>query len=91
MVGQAGYWLFGNCTCVDGSIVSENKAILSCKALRVGQRLERQVYLERGKARTNTHLHFLSKAKCWCMMKSLSEWLRVFGMKKLMVPVIVLY
>ena len=76
-VEQAGYWLFGNCTYVDGNMVSEDKAIrdakfffnaidrhvLSRKALRAGQRLERQVYLERGKARTNTHLHFFIKGK----------------------------
>ena len=35
-----------------------DRHLLSRKALRAGQSLERQVYLERGKARTNTHSFF---------------------------------
>ena len=30
-VEQAGYWLFGNCIYVDGSVVSEDRAIHDAK------------------------------------------------------------
>lgn len=74
-VAQGEFWLFGTATYVDGTAVSEEAAskdaryffnmldrkILKREDYRNGIRLERMAFIETGKTRTNTHIHFYIK------------------------------
>ena len=69
------YWLFGTCRYVDGSTVSKSRCIrdarllfnnldrriLGRKLYRENIRLPRLVYMETGRWRVNTHIHFYIK------------------------------
>ncbi|OJA06895.1 hypothetical protein [Halomonas sp. QHL1] len=74
-VRQQNFWLFGTATFKDGSQTSDEQAIadathffnildrklLTRRELSEGIRLERLVFLEHGKLRANTHIHFFIK------------------------------
>ena len=74
-VAQGEFWLFGTATYIDGTAVSEDAAnkdaryffnmldrkILRREDYRNGIRLKRMAFIETGKTRTNTHIHFFIK------------------------------
>jgi hypothetical protein len=74
-LAQQQFWLFGTATYRDGTEVGEDeairdarhyfntidKAILARKDYDQGRRLQRLVFLETGKQRINTHIHFYIK------------------------------
>jgi hypothetical protein len=78
-VRRQDFSLFGTATFKNGGKITDTKAIadakhffnildrqiLTRKQLSKGDRLERMVFLEHGRHRTNTHIHFLIKGKCW--------------------------
>lgn len=69
------FWLFGTARYADGSKIKEHRAIkdarhyfntidralLARKDYNQGHRLKRLVFLETGRSRTNTHIHFYIK------------------------------
>jgi hypothetical protein len=72
---QGNYWLFGTCTYLDGSEVTEeicqrnaskffnklDRIILGQKSCASNVRLPRLVYVETGRFRANRHFHFFIK------------------------------
>ena len=69
---QQNFWLFGTCTYVDGSAVTRqqcvrnaqrffnnlDRSVLGRRLYRENTRLPRLVYVETGRFRVNTHIHF---------------------------------
>ena len=78
-VTQGRYWLFGTLTYKNGSAVTQDQAtrdaryffnrldrqILKRRDYNQGQRLERLVFVEQGRTRTNMHLHYYIKGTHW--------------------------
>ena len=74
-VGQQQFWLFGTAKYFDGTIISReeaekdvsrffnklDRALLKRIDLIENRRLERLVFIETGRTRTNTHIHFYIK------------------------------
>jgi hypothetical protein len=74
-VAQQQFWLFGTAKYFDGTEIHErkahkdirhyfntiDKAILRRRDYEEGRRIQRLVFIERGKTRTNTHFHFFKK------------------------------
>ena len=74
-VAQQQFWIFGTAKYFDGTEIHErkahkdiqhyfntiDKAILRRRDYDEGTRLQRLVFIERGKTRTNTHFHFFLK------------------------------
>jgi hypothetical protein len=74
-IAQQDFWLFGTATYLDGSEICELEAIrdarhyfnavdrqiLARRDYNEGRRLQRLVFLETGRLRVNTHLHFFIK------------------------------
>lgn len=74
-VAQQQFWIFGTAKYFDGTEIHEqkahkdirhyfntiDKAILRRQDYDEGRRLQRLVFIERGKTRTNTHFHFFLK------------------------------
>lgn len=73
------FWLFGTATYTHGADVTFedatrhgrrffnalDRAVLPRKQLREGQRLRRLAFIERGRLRANTHIHFFIKGFEW--------------------------
>ncbi len=87
-VAQGEFWLFGTATYYDGTAISEDAAnkdaryffnmldrkIIKREDYRNGIRLKRMAFIETGRTRTNTHIHFFIKGiveddyeKIWCL------------------------
>ena len=76
---QQNFWLFGTCTYVDGSAVTRtqcvrnaqrffnnsDRSVLGRQLYRETTRLLRLVYLETGRFRVNTHIHFYISGYAW--------------------------
>ena len=76
-VAQQKYWLFGTATFYDGTMISRDAAvkdakyffnlldrdILSRKDYDEKRRFERLVFIETGRMRNNTHIHFFIKGR----------------------------
>jgi predicted pyridoxine 5'-phosphate oxidase superfamily flavin-nucleotide-binding protein len=73
------FWLFGTATYCNGTEINEqqvtrnarhffnllDRKIITRRDYNEGNRLQRLVFVEGGKTRTNTHLHFLIKGHKW--------------------------
>lgn len=73
------FWLFGTATYIDGSTVTFedatrngrrffnalDRAVLPRKQINSGDRLQRLVFIEQGRLRANTHIHFFIKGFEW--------------------------
>ena len=73
------FWLFGTCTYVDGSAVTRqqcvrnaqrffnnlDRSVLGRRLYRGNTRLPRLVYVETGRFRVNTHIHFYISGYAW--------------------------
>jgi hypothetical protein len=78
-VAQGHYWLFGTLTYRNGAAVTLNQAtrdakhffnildrqILNRRAYNAGRRLQRLVFVEQGRTRTNRHIHYYIKGTHW--------------------------
>ncbi len=87
MVAQGDFWLFGTATYYDNEMISKKKAERDAKyyfnkldrALlkRIdyieGKKLERLVFIESGRTRTNTHIHFFIKGNDYVSYIELKE------------------
>ena len=76
---QQNFWLFGTCTYVDGSAVTRtqcvrnaqrffnnlDRSVLGRRLYRDNSRLRRLVYVETGRFRVNTHIHFYISGYAW--------------------------
>jgi hypothetical protein len=74
-VMQQQFWLFGTATYIDGANISFedatrngrrffnalDRAVLSRKQVNEGRRLQRLAFIESGRLRVNTHIHFYIK------------------------------
>jgi hypothetical protein len=82
---RQGFWLMGTCQYIDGSTVSQSRCrqdaryffsmldrnILCRELIREGIKLPRLVFLETGKSRENTHLHFFVMGYEWEQYKDI--------------------
>src|SRR5210317_1576593 len=78
-VAQQQFWLFGTATYSDGTMISSDEArkdarlffnaldrhILNRKDYDENRRLQRLAFIETGRTRTNTHIHFFIKGTKW--------------------------
>jgi hypothetical protein len=78
-VDRQNFWLFGTATYYDGSTVNLrevtrnaryffnvlDRKIITRRDYNEGNRLQRLVFVEHGKTRTNTHFHFFIKGHSW--------------------------
>ena len=76
---QQNFWLFGTCTYVDGTAVTRqqclrnaqrffnnlDRSVLGRRLYRDNSRLRRLVYVETGRFRVNTHVHFYISGYAW--------------------------
>ena len=76
---QQNFWLFGTCTYVDGTAVTRqqcvqnaqrffnnlDRSVLGRRLYRENTRLPRLVYVETGRFRVNTHIHFYISGYAW--------------------------
>ena len=76
---QQNFWLFGTCTYVDGTAVTRtqcvrnaqrffnnlDRSVLGRQLYRENTRLPRLVYVETGRFRVNTHIHFYISGYTW--------------------------
>ena len=81
------FWLFGTATFFHGENVSFEEAtrhgrrffnaldrrVLPRKQVNDGRRLQRLVFVERGRTRANTHIHFFVKGFEWSHYHAISE------------------
>ena len=86
-VGQQQFWLFGTATYCDGTTVSREKAEKDARRffnkldrtlikridLINGKRLERLVFIETGRTRTNIHIHFFVKGNDYVSYEQIVE------------------
>lgn len=87
MVVQGEFWLFGTATYCDGTMISREKAekdasrffnkldreLLKRIDLIEKRRLERLVFIETGRTRTNMHIHFYIKGNDYVGHRQLEE------------------
>jgi len=87
MVAQGEFWLFGTATYYDGTMISREKAekdaryffnMLDRKLLKridyiENRKLDRLVFIETGRTRTNTHIHFYIKGNNYVGYRQLEE------------------
>ena len=87
MVAQGDFWLFGTATYCDGTTISRNKAEKDARYFfnkldrallkRIdyieGRKLERLVFIETGRTRTNMHMHFFIKGNDYISYIELKE------------------
>ena len=78
-VMKQNFWLFGTATYKDGSAIDVrtaecnsrrffnalDRSVLARKELKEGNRLPRLVFVEKGRLRANTHIHFFIKGFDW--------------------------
>ena len=76
---QQQFWLFGTCTYVDGTAVTRqqcventkrffnnlDRSVLGRRLYKENMRLPRLVYVETGRFRVNTHVHFYISGYTW--------------------------
>ena len=76
---QQNFWLFGTCTYVDSTAVTRqqcvrnaqrffnnlDRSVLGRRLYRDNSRLPRLVYVETGRFRVNTHIHFYISGYAW--------------------------
>jgi len=86
-VAQQDFWLFGTATYCNGDLVSREKAerdaryffnMLDRKLLKridyeEGRKLDRLVFIETGRTRSNTHMHFFIKGNDYVSYKQIEE------------------
>ena len=86
-VGEQKFWLFGTAKYYDGTMISREKAekdaryffnMLDRKLLKridyiENRKLDRLVFIETGRTRTNTHIHFFVKGNDYVGYKQLEE------------------
>ncbi len=86
-VGEQKFWLFGTAKYYDGTMISREKAekdaryffnMLDRKLLKridyiENRKLDRLVFIETGRTRTNTHIHFYIKGNDYVSYRQLEE------------------
>jgi len=86
-VGELQFWLFGTATYYDGTMISREKAekdtryffnMLDRKLVKridyiENRKLDRLVFIEKGRTRTNTHIHFFIKGNDYVSYRELEE------------------
>lgn len=86
-VGEQQFWMFGTAKYGDGTMISReeaerdasrffnklDRALIKREELREGIRLDRLVFIETGRTRTNTHIHFYIKGNDYVSYKQLEE------------------
>ena len=86
-VGQQQFWLFGTAKYYDGTVISREKAendasrffnkldrvLLKRIDVIENRRIERLVFIETGRTRTNTHIHFFIKGNDYVSYEQIEE------------------
>ena len=90
-VGEQKFWLFGTAKYFNGTMISReeaerdasrffnklDRALIKREEYREEIKLERLVFIETGKTRTNTHIHFYIKGNDYVGYKQLEEMCQI--------------
>lgn len=86
-VGEQKFWLFGTAKYYDGTMISRemvekdasrffnklDRVLMKRKDLIDGKKLDRIVFIETGRTRTNTHIHFFIKGNDYVSYEQIVE------------------